>query len=60
MVASPLVTLDEPVDAPMASIVAGVATHSGHAAAARAFVDFLASPKAGPILARHGFVLPGR
>jgi molybdate transport system substrate-binding protein len=53
--AAPLVILDEPVDAPVASIVAGIATHSTHAVSARGFVDFLASPRGQQILARHGF-----
>lgn len=53
--AAPLVVLDEPADAPTASIVTGVATHSRHAAAARAFGEFLASTEGQQILARHGF-----
>lgn len=56
--AAPLVVLDEPADAPTASIVAGIATHSRHAAAARAFAEFLASAQARQILARHGFAPP--
>jgi molybdate transport system substrate-binding protein len=58
--AAPLVVLDEPADAPTASVVAGVATHSRHAAAARAFGEFLASPEGQQILARHGFAPPAR
>jgi len=53
--AAPLVALDTPVDAPTASFTAGVATHSRHAAAARAFVDYLASAEAAQIFARYGF-----
>jgi molybdate transport system substrate-binding protein len=53
--AAPLAILDAPADAPVASIVAGIATHSRHAAPARAFVDFIASARGQQILARHGF-----
>ncbi len=53
--AAPLVVLDEPADAPTTSVVAGIATHSRHAAAARAFGDFLLSTDGQQILARHGF-----
>jgi molybdate transport system substrate-binding protein len=56
--AAPLVVLDEPADAPTASVVAGVATHSRHAAGARAFGEFLASAQGQQILARHGFTPP--
>jgi molybdate transport system substrate-binding protein len=56
--AAPLVVLDEPADAPTASITTGIATHSRHAAQARAFADFLASARAHEILARHGFAPP--
>jgi molybdate transport system substrate-binding protein len=56
--AAPLAILDEPADAPVASIVAGIATHSTHAASARGFVQFLASPRGQQILARHGFAPP--
>lgn len=56
--AAPLVVLDEPDDAPTASVVTGVATHSRHAAAARAFGDFLGSSEGQQILARHGFAPP--
>ena len=58
--AAPLVILDEPPNAPVASIVAGIATHSSHAASARGFVDFLASTRGQQILARHGFAPPRR
>lgn len=57
--AAPLVVLDDPPDAPKASVEAGIATHSKHAAAARAFIEFLASPEGHQILARHGFGPPG-
>ncbi|HEX5062687.1 MAG TPA: molybdate ABC transporter substrate-binding protein [Kofleriaceae bacterium] len=56
--AAPLVVLDDPPDAPKASVVAGIATHSKHAAAARAFTEFLASPEGHEILARYGFGPP--
>jgi molybdate transport system substrate-binding protein len=58
--AAPLVVLDEPADAPTASIVAGVATHSSHAALARGFAEFLASERGHQILAKHGFAPPPR
>jgi molybdate transport system substrate-binding protein len=58
--AKPLVILDEPADAPVASVVAGIATHSTHADSARGFVDFLASARGQQILARHGFAPPRR
>ncbi len=53
--AAGLAVLDEPSDAPTASIVAGIATHSPHAALARAFDDFLVSRQGQDILARYGF-----
>lgn len=53
-----LAVLDEPSDAPTASIVAGIATHSPHAALARAFDDFLVSRQGQQILARYGFAPP--
>ncbi len=58
--AAPLVVLDAPADAPVTSVVAGIATHSSHAAAARAFADFLGSSRAQQILVRHGFAPPHR
>ncbi len=53
--AAPLTVLDEPADVPTASVVAGFGAHSGHASAARAFLDYLARPDGQRILARHGF-----
>ena len=53
--AAPLVILDQPTDGPIVDLVAGVVAASPHAAAARDFLDFLASPDGGAILARHGF-----
>lgn len=58
--AAPLAIVDAPADAPVASVVAGIATHSRHASAARAFADFLASSRGQQILARHGFAPPAR
>jgi ABC-type molybdate transport system substrate-binding protein len=52
--AAPLVVLDLPEDAPTATIVAGIATRSGRADAARAFLTFLGSRRGQAILARHG------
>lgn len=56
--AAALAVLDGPADAPTASIVAGIATHSPHAASARAFDDFLLSQEGQQILARYGFAPP--
>lgn len=56
--AAALAVLDEPSDAPTASIVAGIATHSPHAARARAFDEFLGSREGQQILARYGFAPP--
>ena len=56
--ATALAVLDEPTDAPTASIVAGVATHSPHADRARAFDQFLRSRDGQQILARYGFAPP--
>jgi molybdate transport system substrate-binding protein len=53
--AAPLVTLDQPQDAPTASVVVGVASRSSHAAAARAFARWIAGPEGQQILERHGF-----
>ena len=53
--ATPLVILDQPADTPIASVVAGIATHSRHAVPARGFVDFLASTRGQQILTRHAF-----
>ena len=54
---APLVILDEPGDAPVVRIVAGVAARSRSAARARAFLEFLASAEGRAIFARHGFAL---
>lgn len=58
--AAPLVVLDEPSNAPTTSVVTGIATHSSHAIAARAFGEFLVSTEGQQILARHGFGPPRR
>jgi molybdate transport system substrate-binding protein len=53
--AAPLQILDVPPDAPVTSVVAGIATHSSHATSARGFVEFLASTTGQQILAKHAF-----
>lgn len=58
--AAPLTVLDEPADAPTASVVAGIGAHSRHAAAARGFLEFLEEQHGQEILARHGFAPPRR
>ncbi len=56
--AAPLVSLDEPADAPVVTYSAGVIRGARHAAAARAFTDFLISREGQEVLARHRFSPP--
>lgn len=53
--AAPLVTLDQPSDAPVVHVVGGVVARSAQRERAARFVAFLASPDGQAILARHGF-----
>ena len=56
--AAPLTVLDEPRDAPIASVVVGIAASSEHASAAQRLLDYLVSADGQAVLARHGFSPP--
>ncbi len=57
--ASGLMTVAVPRDASVSAEYAGVVMRSSHDhVAARSFLDWLAGPQAGAVLARHGFELP--
>ncbi|NVB78621.1 MAG: molybdate ABC transporter substrate-binding protein [Kofleriaceae bacterium] len=56
--ASPLVSLDEPPGAPVATYSAAIIRGAKHAAAARSFGEFLISREGQEVLARHRFSAP--
>lgn len=56
--AAPFVSLDEPAGAPVATYSVAVVRGAKHAAAARAFSEFLVSREGQEVLARHRFTPP--